>query len=483
MGNSVVTPQDLPVNAAVFEDPKAASPTSHGLTLTEDVGRLVVVSNNTRFLRLSQVALRLTWDEVGLDRQELFAEQLLEVLRRWLKRSSKRHCLVVDMSWIAKQVQGQAGIETWGALAEEVSQALGISVISCYNGDLLTDDQAQAALEAHRQVLAPSGIFDNPYWMPAELRRAPKGAQLSYLLGQVAPDYAGQRFFERDDRFAARGASPRWLAQSRTSPLSRGTGEAWQIYCFGQLRVYCVPGVRIDWKIKGGAPKKTRTLFAYLLTHGEKGAPAGRIAELLWPESGDEATQRRRLHHTVAMLRKTLGDKDSVLRSGDYYRLNPPAGSWIDIASFEQLCRRGVTLFRKGQNEEALTIYRTAERLYSGDLFQDVPVQYLEDEQEDWCLPRRIWLREMALKLQRDISILLREQGRLRAALEHCQKALAIDPASDDANMETMRVYHAQGRPDAVARQYRQYRKAMLTIDAPPDGTAVQALFLSLTSS
>ena len=108
-------------------------------------------------------------------------------------------------------------------------------------------------------------------------------------------------------------------------------------------------------------------------------------------------------------------------------------------------------------------------------------MQYLEDEQEDWCLPRRIWLREMALKLQRDMSALLREEGKLRDALEHCQKALALDPASDDANMEAMRVFHAQGRPDTVARQYRQYRKAMEMIDAIPDGSKVQALFLALT--
>ena len=60
-------------------------------------------------------------------------------------------------------------------------------------------------------------------------------------------------------------------------------------------------------------------------------------------------------------------------------------------------------------------------------------------------------------------------------------RALTLDPASDEANMEAMRVFHAQGRPDTVARQYRQYRKAMEMIDAIPDGSKVQALFLALT--
>ena len=61
------------------------------------------------------------------------------------------------------------------------------------------------------------------------------------------------------------------------------------------------------WRVPGGAPNKTRTLFAYLLQAGEKGAHSERIGELLWPEGGSEQTKRARLHHTVTMLRKALG--------------------------------------------------------------------------------------------------------------------------------------------------------------------------------
>lgn len=467
-------------DAAVFEDPKE-HPLLPGVLerIAPEARRLIIVSDSTRFLGQVRTAMRLSWSEIGLDREEVVPDDVVTALGGWLDPLAEAQCLIVDMSWIAGQVHGQSGIETWAGIAERIAAEQGVPVVSRYHRDLLTEDQVQTALAAHRQILAPSGLYENPHWMPAETRRAPKGEQMSYLLGRMVPDYAGQRFFERDDRFAARGADPDWLARPG-GVLAGASQGAWQIYCFGQLRVYKA-GDRIDWKIRGGAPKKTRTLFAYLLTHGEKGAHADRIAELLWPDRAPEEIKRARLHHTVAMLRRTLGDHDAVIRTGDFYRLNPPEGSWIDITSFEQLCRRGVTLFRSGRRNEALTIYRTAEKLYSGDLFQDVPVQYLEDEQEDWCLPRRIWLREMALKLQRDMSALLREEGRLRAALEHCQKALALDPTSDDANMETMRVYHAQGRPDTVARQYRQYRKAMEMIDATHEGSHVQALYLALT--
>ena len=65
-------------------------------------------------------------------------------------------------------------------------------------------------------------------------------------------------------------------------------------------------------------------------------------------------------------------------------------------------------------------------------------------------MPRRIWLREMALKLQHDFSTVLLRSGRTREALEHCMKALAIDPVSEGANAEAIKIFAAQGRTDAA---------------------------------
>jgi DNA-binding SARP family transcriptional activator len=40
---------------------------------------------------------------------------------------------------------------------------------------------------------------------------------------------------------------------------------------------------------------------------------------LLWPEDASEDAKRTRLHHTVAMLRKTLGEAGAVVRMGEYF--------------------------------------------------------------------------------------------------------------------------------------------------------------------
>lgn len=468
-------------NAAAFLDNETGATIGQFLKGMGDFNRVVIVSNDPVFASGMPADLRLTSQEFGLNEGNLERDQVLPSLQKWLQNLDPYTCIVIDMDWVFKHARAASVIGSWGRLVEALIEVSKAKILSCYDITILVEDQVQSAMVSHRQFLAASGLYRNAYWMPEVVRRSTLDEQLSYMLGRSVPDYSEIKFFERNERFAARGVEPDWLKPRTSYSTQSGLIDAWHICCFGQLRVYRGERERVDWKIKGGAPKKTRTLFAYMLTKGENGVHADRLAELLWPEGDIENGKRARLHHTIAMLRKTLGYKESVLRSGDYYRLNVPEGSWIDITSFEQLCRRGISLFKKGRLEEALQIYRSAEQLYAGDLFQDIPDEYTENDQEDWCLPRRTWMREMALKLQRDMSALLRSKGQLRQALEHCQKALAIDNLNDDANIETMRVFHAQGRVDIVARHFRQYRKAMEQIDATVEGSEVHALYLALT--
>jgi len=303
--------------------------------------------------------------------------------------------------------------------------------------------------------------------------------QLGFLLGRLVPDYAGKPVLPALDRAAARGASPDWLP-ARPSLTRANPGQGWHIGCLGPLRVLIGGRHLVDWRTPGGAPNKTKTLFAYLLSHGEAGADADRIGELLWPRAGTDLAKRARLHHTVAMLRQALGDPGAVLRESDRYRLNAPPGSRIDITGFEQHCRRGLSLARAGRDEAAVRLYLEAERLYRGDLFQDLPPESLATETEDWVLPRRTWLREMAVRLHYDTSKSLRRHRRLAEALDHAQKAVAIDPASEPAHGELMRVFHAMGRTDALHRQFRQYRAAQ---GEPGPGAEIRAVYDELCRS
>lgn len=443
----------------------------------------LLITDNAALLGEFDHAERSPLARFGLDAPSFDPHVTLDMMRGFLAGRGDAQLVVVDMSWAVVAIHGGGALETWGAITEQLSTEFGIGFVSLYNRDVLIENQMQAALRAHRQFLAPSGLSDNPFWLPQALAQsATLDQQMAFLLGRVVPDYAGIEFFDPMDRGFARGAEPAWLAKPRRIAAERNTDELWRIYCFGPLRVYKGEMKLVDWNLPGSAPKKTRTLFAYLLHSGEKGAHADRISELLWPEGLAEGVKRARLHHAVAMLRKTLGGKETVLRTGEYYRLNAPTGSWIDISSFEQTCRRGLSLAKQGQEEEALKVYRAGVQLYTGDLFEDIPHEYVHSELEDWCLPRRQWLREMALKLLRDMSIVLRSMGQLDEALEQCQKALELDPTNEESHCEAMRVFFAQGRIHAITRQYQQFQSATESNSDSYERSEIHRLYRTLTS-
>lgn len=472
------------VNAALFCDFTDSGFMKNALLPYETGAGPCLITDTPSVMASIAGRRRLRYRDIGLDSLPIDREVVLAALRRQLALIGDVSAVIVDMSWGSATVLAASSYETWGGIAELLNADRGVPVISLYNQELLIEDQLLAAFRAHPLFMAPSGLYANPYWMPSEIiRESTLDEQLGFMLGRIVPDYSGTQFFKRFDRLAARGASPNWLARPRNTVAVLGGGERWHIHCLGQLRVYLDGTRRVDWRIPGSAPKKTKTLFAYLLNAGEKGTHAEQISELLWQDEESEKTKRARLHHTVAMLRKTLGSNESVLRSGDYYRLNAPTGSWIDINGFEQICRRALSLARHGQEEAALRLYFEADQLYAGDLFEDLPQEFVATETEDWVLPKRTWLREMATRVQYDMSKLLRRFGRYAEALDHAQKAVALDPTSERAHAEAMRVFHAQGRSDAMHRQFRQYRASIQAIGETAEDTEIRAVYDELCRS
>jgi DNA-binding SARP family transcriptional activator len=444
-------------NAALFDMRDQSRFLGDSVANVLKLSKATIVSDDVNFIHKCQPIsfADAALDRVLIDQEEVFAK---------LKATNPTCGFIIDMRWAISTAEASRNLEQWGSLAEHLSTELSLPIISVYYQDVMIEEHLQTAFRVHSQFLAPSGLYHNPYWLPAKLlETAALDEQLSFMLGRVVPDFKGLQLRRKTGEMFAHGATPSWLERADTTLAVSALSTRWEIHCFGQLRV-SIGGHNIEWRIAGSTPKKTQTLFAYLLQCGEKGAHSEQISELLWPDEQSDSTKRARLHHTVAMLRKTLGSAHSILRSGDYYRLNAPSGSWIDINTFEQLCRRGLALSKKGELESAAQVYYAADQLYAGDLFENLPREYVESELEDWCLPRRMWLKEMALKLQNDYTSVLMRAGRTREALDHCQKALIIDPTSEGANDVAMKIFAVQGREEAIHRQYKQYQQAVKAV-------------------
>jgi two-component SAPR family response regulator len=392
--------------------------------------------------------------------------------------------LVVDMSWGLLTNSAAANFESWMVVAEGLAARRGISVASLYNRRLLIDEHLMTALRGHPSILATSGIVANPHWLPASLlTHGTTRQQIDHWLGSLAPELATGT---APASHAAEGTDPMWLLRrSSEAPLSLGSGDRWKIRCFGRLRVYRDDGSQVNWEVAGGATRKAKTLFAYLLQKGGRGAATDELADLLWPDAQSLEAARNRLYHTVNCLRAALApaknaEADYVLRDGSRYVLAPPPRSWLDIATFEQLCRQAQTHIESIAHDEALLCLQAADRLYTGDLFEDIPAEYADDSERDWCWSKRYWLRDMFFKVQRDAARIHRQRQDYSAALAHCQKALAIDPLCESAHEEAMHVFLAQGRREAIDRQYKLYLGSLAHFDDRPQSAVLRQTYRRL---
>ena len=451
---------------------------SRVLTVSADDGVAVAARTGWRRRGRPVVLECRSFEELGFLRVPVSFREIERQLREGLAAFAKVHgagagmLLAVDMSWGLQTPSATANFGSWMAVAEALAAEPGVCVVSLYNRRLLIDEQLLAALRGHPGILTAAGVVANPHWLPAGLMaRGTLRQQVDHWLGAIAPGLAEA---PPAAVHAAEGADPMWLLRrSAEEPTAADRGarnadspERWKIRCFGRLRVYRGDGSQVSWEVSGGATRKTEDAVRLPLAegrarsrHGGAGGPAlarGRSAE----------AARNRLYHTVKCLRDALergpnsgpdcgrgstrrgrGGPSCLIRDGSRYVLAPPERSWLDISTFEQLCRQSQGHIAAGAHEEALNCLNAADRLYTGDLFEDIPPAYADDAERDWCWSKRHWLREMLFKVQRDAARIHRARQDYSAALGHCQKALAIDPLCEMAHEEAMEAFHAQGPP------------------------------------
>jgi two-component SAPR family response regulator len=66
------------------------------------------------------------------------------------------------------------------------------------------------------------------------------------------------------------------------------------------------------------------------------------------------------------------------------------------------------------------------------------------------------------------------------AALSHCRKALALDPLAEFAQEEAMQVFAAQGRREAIERQYALYLDSLSRFDDRPRSESLAGVYRKL---
>lgn len=215
-------------------------------------------------------------------------------------------------------------------------------------------------------------------------------------------------------------------------------------YGLGHFEVL-VGGVPVTgWKsLRGQAVLKVLLVRQGRAVHREE------LMESLWP-GAPYARARNRLNVSIHGLRRSLeaqAAQDLIMFDNDSYRLNADVGVWFDVHEFEERTGRGRRHYDAGYTAAAMSEFRRAVALYTGDLFED-------DRDSDWADGTRRRLRAHHRELLDVLGDEALLAGDLRACLHWSERLLDAEPWHEGAHARLMRVHARRGQAQLAIRQF-----------------------------
>lgn len=219
-----------------------------------------------------------------------------------------------------------------------------------------------------------------------------------------------------------------------------------------KLEIALLGGLRLRHPDRGDvelASHKGGLLLALLAYVPGKKYRRETVQDLLWPGS-DLPHAQGNLRFAVHQIRKDLEEGERILLSDSHSVWLDPDRVSVDVARFEALAREGT-----------LKALSEACELYLGDL---LPNADASAEYEDWLLPERERLREIAQSAFWDLFSLRLWRGEVAEA-KHCAKRyLGIDPYCERMHAALIRLHMNQGEHALAVGRYGQLR-ALLARD------------------
>lgn len=232
-----------------------------------------------------------------------------------------------------------------------------------------------------------------------------------------------------------------------------------QIVCFGEFHVTL--GGR---ELRGFPTEKVRALLAYLAIEG-RAHQRSELAQLLWPGYSPESA-RHSLRQALFQLRNLLGDVDAdspwLLLARQSVQLNPAAPVRVDVITFTQLLAAAKAHAHADLAACAACLegLREAAALYGGDFLAGFAVAD-SDPFEEW---RRILQEQLHIELLDVLTQLANAAERTGdddGALAAAQRQLALEPWSEAAHRQVMRILARRGQRAAAAAQYQRCRQVL----------------------
>lgn len=223
--------------------------------------------------------------------------------------------------------------------------------------------------------------------------------------------------------------------------------------------------------------QKVRALLAFLAVQEGQAFSRDRLGALLWTDADPERA-RRNLRQALYNLRQSLPELDEALRvDHQTIALHARPVDRIDVVEFLDAYRRGLP----GGDGLVVSALRRAAGLYRGELLAGF---HLRDAAtfEDWLGRQQERLLEVARQALGALVGYFAARGDYQEAITHGRRLVEIDPLSEEAHRELMRLYVLVGRRRRALAQYDELATVLrreLGVDPLPETRALHQSVLS----
>lgn len=183
---------------------------------------------------------------------------------------------------------------------------------------------------------------------------------------------------------------------------------------------------------------RLQSLLAYLLLHRTAPLAREQLAFLFWPDTS-EAQAFTNLRNLLHKLRQALPTPEHFLLIDSHFvQWQPEAPCTLDVAAFEQAVAQATT-------PSALA---KAVELYQGEL---LPSCY-----DDWILPERERVRQLALDTLERLITLLEARRDYYKAISYSQRLLQLEPLNEALYRRLMSLHAANEDRAGALHVYQQ---------------------------
>jgi len=207
---------------------------------------------------------------------------------------------------------------------------------------------------------------------------------------------------------------------------------------------------------------RLQALFGYLLLHRTAPQARDHLAFLFWPDT-NEAQALTNLRNLLHKLRQALPMPERfLLINSRFIQWQPAAPYMLDVAAFEEAVTHATTA---AELANAIALYR-------GEL---LPSCY-----DDWILPERERLRQLALTTLDRLISLLETQRDYRTAIRYGQQLLQLEPLNEALYRRLMSLSAATDDRAGALRLYQQCAAMLQEEFAVEPAPATQELYQRL---